>query len=406
MYTFVSHVYICVTFLSHRNEPFIWVTRMRGSHMSPNTLLAHSFDILFGHMSNSTFLIYCFTSVQTVYQKSEPVMWLLYESKEWASHVSQTYESHVWLTCHSMYRSNMWVTKVRCLSCEYGPVIWVTHMRASHMSQTYESQKSDVWVKSMSQSYESHVWEPVIWVKTYESNVWVTYLSHEYEPVIWDTRMQANHISQNSIWVKTVSQSYDSHVWEPFIWGVKTYEPHVWMTFLSHEYEPVKHMSHTCRVAKTHRMPWVAGYFSQKETLIIGLFCGRWPIKIRHPMVLRHPVWVPCLSHGYEPSAWERGYMCTYMHVYICICMYTYKYTCKCVRIYTHTHTHTHTHTNANMHIYIYIYIHHTHIYAYLYMYVHICVRCVCARVCACMCACAYIHTYSLNKVLLPGSRK
>jgi len=30
--------------------------------------------------------------------------------------------------------------------------------------------------------------------------------------------------------------------------------------------------------------------FSAKEPLIIGLFCGKWPIKIRHPMDLGHPV--------------------------------------------------------------------------------------------------------------------
>ena len=27
------------------------------------------------------------------------------------------------------------------------------------------------------------------------------------------------------------------------------------------------------------------------QPLIIGLFCRKWPIKIRHPMTLRHPVW-------------------------------------------------------------------------------------------------------------------
>jgi len=30
--------------------------------------------------------------------------------------------------------------------------------------------------------------------------------------------------------------------------------------------------------------------FLAKEPLLIGLFCGKWPIKIRHPMTLRHPV--------------------------------------------------------------------------------------------------------------------
>jgi len=29
-------------------------------------------------------------------------------------------------------------------------------------------------------------------------------------------------------------------------------------------------------------------YFA-KQPLIIGLFCGKWPVKIRHPMGLRHP---------------------------------------------------------------------------------------------------------------------
>ena len=32
--------------------------------------------------------------------------------------------------------------------------------------------------------------------------------------------------------------------------------------------------------------------FFAKEPLIIGLFCGKWPIKKRHPMGLRHPVYV------------------------------------------------------------------------------------------------------------------
>jgi len=28
----------------------------------------------------------------------------------------------------------------------------------------------------------------------------------------------------------------------------------------------------------------------RKRTFIIGLFCGKWPVNIRHPMTLRHPV--------------------------------------------------------------------------------------------------------------------
>ena len=31
---------------------------------------------------------------------------------------------------------------------------------------------------------------------------------------------------------------------------------------------------------------------SAKEPLVIGLFGGKWPVKMRHPMGRRHPVWV------------------------------------------------------------------------------------------------------------------
>jgi len=44
------------------------------------------------------------------------------------------------------------------------------------------------------------------------------------------------------------------------------------------------------RVAKTHRMPSVASHFSQKKPLNRRLFCGKWPLKTRHPMGFRHPV--------------------------------------------------------------------------------------------------------------------
>jgi len=44
------------------------------------------------------------------------------------------------------------------------------------------------------------------------------------------------------------------------------------------------------RVAKTHRIPYLHRSFSAKEPLIVGLFCGKWRMKIRHPMALRHHV--------------------------------------------------------------------------------------------------------------------
>jgi len=42
--------------------------------------------------------------------------------------------------------------------------------------------------------------------------------------------------------------------------------------------------------------------FFAKEPLIIGLFCGKGPLKIRHPMGLRDPVHI--------------------LHIHVCICIY------------------------------------------------------------------------------------
>jgi len=70
--------------------------------------------------------------------------------------------------------------------------------------------------------------------------------------------------------------------------------------------------------------------FSTKEPLNIGHFCGKWPIKIRDPMSLRHPVarydlssysalkkvshaplclWlVPCQHHNARMHPWDTHY--------------------------------------------------------------------------------------------------
>jgi len=44
------------------------------------------------------------------------------------------------------------------------------------------------------------------------------------------------------------------------------------------------------RVAKTHRMPYLLRSFFAKGPYNQWLFCEKWPMKIRYPMGLRHPV--------------------------------------------------------------------------------------------------------------------
>jgi len=60
--------------------------------------------------------------------------------------------------------------------------------------------------------------------------------------------------------------------------------------------------------------------FSAKEPPIIGLFCGKWPLKIRHSMPLRHPVArIPIYVYFVR--------ICKMMYVHVCI-IYVYVYVC------------------------------------------------------------------------------
>jgi len=57
--------------------------------------------------------------------------------------------------------------------------------------------------------------------------------------------------------------------------------------------------------------------FSAKEPLIIRLFCGKWPVKIRHAMHLRHPIVCTHYGHvntlGHVRVLREKAYMKAYM---------------------------------------------------------------------------------------------
>ena len=63
-------------------------------------------------------------------------------------------------------------------------------------------------------------------------------------------------------------------------------------------------VNHIYRVSKTRRMPWFTGHFSQQKQLNIGLFCRKWPIKIRQPLPLRHPVSLSLLRRAPARFHW------------------------------------------------------------------------------------------------------
>jgi len=68
-----------------------------------------------------------------------------------------------------------------------------------------------------------------------------------------------------------------------------------------------------------------------KEPLVIGLFCGKWPLKIRHSMGPCHPVpsvgewvWI-CLSSRSDIHVAWWYVVCVCVCVYVCVCV------CVCV---------------------------------------------------------------------------
>jgi len=80
----------------------------------------------------------------------------------------------------------------------------------------------------------------------------------------------------------------------------------------------------------SYRIMWVfvtlyaALIHSAKKPLILGLFCGKWPLKIRHRTGLRHPV---CCA---------RILAAPHFHIGVCVCM------CVCVRVYIYIYVHVH----------------------------------------------------------------
>jgi len=70
---------------------------------------------------------------------------------------------------------------------------------------------------------------------------------------------------------------------------------------------------------------------SAKEPLIVRLFCGKWPIKIRHPVRLRHPLYV------YQPPS-----HCTMTHILNSLYLDTYTNIIRSIYV-THSHPLPHT---------------------------------------------------------------
>ena len=78
------------------------------------------------------------------------------------------------------------------------------------------------------------------------------------------------------------------------------------------------------------------GSFLAKEPLIVGLFCGKWPMKIKHPVTLCHPVFMQgsfckcALLTAFKNGVAHAIYISIYIYITAHIDVYIHKimYTC------------------------------------------------------------------------------
>jgi len=229
-------------------------------------------------------------------------------------------------------------TCINCVSCECvvshmneSCPIWMSHVTCEWgMSYMYE------W-RHIRMSHVAYEW--VMPHRNESRQIWMSQVTYECKP---HANPHANHMS-----VLDMPTLHNC-----LAIAKKLYHFAVSQTIQGSEdsYDPV-----SCRS------------FSTKEPLNIGHFCRQWPINIRDPMSLRHPVpifwpWSPIFTKGPhifakgpytcadEPYTYRYIQLCTYK--YICIDMYIYMYIQRCTHIYTLTHTRT----CMNICIYIHTY--------------------------------------------------
>jgi len=92
--------------------------------------------------------------------------------------------------------------------------------------------------------------------------------------------------------------------------SVYTKKQHVYIYSVTHGIPSVAHHWNSWD-------PLTCTLFSTKEPLNVGHFCGKWPIKMRDPMSLGHPV----SDHSH------RRLLFRYVYMYLYICIWTHIYT-------------------------------------------------------------------------------
>jgi len=138
--------------------------------------------------------------------------------------------------------------------------------------------------------------------------------SPAHDAFVWFTRCNHHSHSQCTPWMHRVNLTNASYerecivneciVWECIVWPSlhNRYSKNVHFSKVTKVFRMLSRMHSSsvafeARLVVTHMQggedsqdALSCRLFFAKEPLIIGLFCGKWPMKIRHLMTLRHPV--------------------------------------------------------------------------------------------------------------------
>jgi len=173
----------------------------------------------------------------------------------WVSHV--TYMVQVWVTSRMNECWHIWISHV---TYEWITNSWKNHVAFKHMSET------------------CHIYGTGVSLVTYE---WV--LAHMNKSCM-SHKNELCHPYKNLVACKYISESCHIHVT-----GVShvTYQ---WMLARMNTQATWTRLPSVIQGGEVSYDALRCRSFATKEPLSIGLFCAKLPIKIRHPMTLRHPV--------------------------------------------------------------------------------------------------------------------
>jgi len=195
--------------------------------------------------------------------------------------MNEACRTHEWVMAHKWMRHAAHMNE-SCRTYEWG----MTHTRMSHVTHMNEAWRTHGWV--MSHTWMSHACDVAHMdesCRTYRrvmSHISICHVTHT------NKRWCTYEWVMSHIWM-----SHDTHIKES---RRKTLHVRLDlrhrdilcrihmrdMTHVTHTEGDTGNSCHTheYRVGKTHRMPLSCRSCFAKEPLIIGLFCGKWPIKI------------------------------------------------------------------------------------------------------------------------------